>query len=134
MIDMGIEPFLVASSTNLIMAQRLVRRICRHCKAEHKVPPESLADVGLTPDTAVFKGGGCDQCGGNGYAGRQGLYEGMPVTAEIREMILDRASTSEIRAKAVEQGMLTLRQDGLAKIRRGVTTVEEVLRETSAIE
>jgi len=134
MIDMGIEPFLVASSTNIIMAQRLVRRICKNCKAEDKVPPESLVDVGLKPDTVVYKGRGCDSCGGNGYAGRQGLYEVMPITPEIREMILDRASTSEIRQKAVEQGMLTLRQDGLIKIQRGITTIEEVLRETSSID
>ena len=80
MIDMGIEPFLVASSTNIIMAQRLVRRICKHCKAEDKVPAESLSGVGLKPDTVVYKGRGCDQCGGNGYAGRQGLYEVMPIT------------------------------------------------------
>jgi len=131
MIDMGIEPFLVASSTNIIMAQRLVRRICKHCKAEDKVPAESLSGVGLKPDTVVYKGRGCDQCGGNGYAGRQGLYEVMPITPEIREMILDRASTSEIRRKASEQGMLSLRQDGLVKIQRGITTIEEVLRETS---
>ncbi|MHB8079363.1 MAG: type IV-A pilus assembly ATPase PilB [Candidatus Krumholzibacteriia bacterium] len=134
MIDMGIEPFLVASSTNIIMAQRLVRRICKHCKTEEKVPPESLAGVGLKPDTVVYKGRGCDQCGGNGYAGRQGLYEVMPITPEIREMILDRASSSEIRRKAAEQGMLSLRQDGLVKIQRGITTIEEVLRETSAVE
>jgi type IV pilus assembly protein PilB len=131
---MGIEPFLVASSTNIIMAQRLVRRICKHCKAEDKVPPESLAGIGLKPDTVVYKGRGCDQCGGNGYAGRQGLYEVMPITPEIRDMILDRASTSEICRKAIEQGMLTLRQDGLMKIQRGSTTIEEVLRETSAVE
>jgi type IV pilus assembly protein PilB len=134
MIDMGIEPFLVASSTNIIMAQRLVRRICKHCKAEDKVPPESLSGIGLKPDTVVYKGRGCDQCGGNGYSGRQGLYEVMPITPEIRDMILDRASTSEICRKAIEQGMLTLRQDGLMKIQRGSTTIEEVLRETSAVE
>ncbi len=134
MIDMGIEPFLVASSTNIIMAQRLVRRICKHCKAEEKVPPESLSGVGLKPDTVVYKGRGCDQCGGNGYSGRQGLYEVMPITPEIRDMILDRASTSEICRKAIEQGMLTLRQDGLMKIQRGITTIEEVLRETSGVE
>ena len=134
MIDMGIEPFLVASSTNIIMAQRLVRRICKHCKTEEKVPPESLSGIGLKPDTVVYKGRGCDQCGGNGYAGRQGLYEVMPITPEIRDMILDRASTSEICRKAIEQGMLPLRQDGLVKIQRGITTIEEVLRETSAVE
>jgi type IV pilus assembly protein PilB len=132
MIDMGIEPFLVASSTNLIMAQRLVRRICDNCKGEESVPADALKDVGLPPDTVVYKGAGCDRCSGTGYKGRQGLYEVMPVTPEIRELILDRASTAELRQKAVEQGMLTLRQDGLLKIQKGITTVEEVLRETSA--
>jgi type IV pilus assembly protein PilB len=131
MIDMGIEPFLVASSTNLIMAQRLVRRICDNCKTSAKAPPDALVEIGLPAEVVVYKGKGCDRCGGNGYAGRQGLFEVMPITPEIREMILDRASTSELRQKAMEQGMLTLRQDGLIKIRKGVTTVEEVLRETS---
>ena len=132
MTDMGIEPFLVASSTNLIMAQRLVRRICNNCKEVEKASPEALADVGLPPDVKAYRGAGCDQCGGNGYSGRQGLYEVMPVTPDIREMILDRCSASELRQKAVEQGMLTLRQDGLLKIQKGITTIEEVLRETSA--
>jgi type IV pilus assembly protein PilB len=132
MIDMGIEPFLVASSTVLIMAQRLVRRICENCKTKENAPPDALKDIGLKPDTEVYTGKGCDQCGGNGYRGRQGLYEVMPITAEIREMILDRASTAELREKAIKQGMLTLREDGLIKIQKGVTTVEEVLRETSA--
>ncbi len=131
MIDMGIEPFLVASSTVLIMAQRLVRRICKNCKEEMPLPPEALRDIGLEPGTTVFKGKGCDKCGGTGYSGRQGLYEVMPISPEIRELILDRASTSEIRAMAVQQGMLTLRQDGLVKIRKGITTIEEVLRETA---
>ena len=132
MIDMGVEPFLVASSTVLIMAQRLVRRICNNCKAVEKVPEDALTDIGLATDTVVYKGQGCDQCGGNGYSGRQGLFEVMTVTPEIREMILDRASTAELEQKAREQGMLTLREDGLLKIKKGITTVEEVLRETSA--
>jgi len=131
MIDMGLEPFLVASSTNLIMAQRLVRRICKHCKVEEDVPPEALTDIGLAPGTTVYRGKGCDKCSGNGYAGRQGLYEVMPITSALRELILDRASTSEIRKKAREEGMLTLREDGLKKIQRGITTIEEVLRETT---
>jgi type IV pilus assembly protein PilB len=132
MIDMGIEPFLVASSTVVIMAQRLVRRICENCKTENKVPPEALADVGLPPDTKVYKGRGCERCNGTGYSGRQGLYEVMPVTPEIREMILDRCSAAELQKKAVEMGMLTLRQDGLIKIQKGITTIEEVLRETAS--
>jgi type IV pilus assembly protein PilB len=131
MIDMGIEPFLVASSTNLIIAQRLVRRICGNCRAEDKVPPEALSDIGLPENAVTYKGRGCDQCGGNGYSGRQGLFEVMPITAEIREMILDRCKSSELRRKAVEQGMIGLRQDGLLNIQKGITTVEEVLRETS---
>ena len=131
MMDMGIEPFLVASSTLLIMAQRLVRRICSGCKEEVQLPPEALRDIGLEPGTPVFAGKGCNKCGGTGYSGRQGLYEVMPITSGLRDMILDRASTSEIRNLAVQQGMLTLRDDGLVKIRKGITTIEEVLRETA---
>lgn len=134
MIDMGIEPFLVASSTVLIMAQRLVRRICKNCKEEIKLSDEALKDLTLQPGTSVFKGKGCDQCNGSGYSGRQGLYEVMPITPEIRELILDRAPTSEIQKLAIKQGMLTLRQDGLIKVAKGVTTVEEVLRETAVAE
>jgi type IV pilus assembly protein PilB len=131
MIDMGIEPFLVASSTLLIAAQRLVRRICKNCKEEMRLSEEALTDVGLPPGTPVFHGRGCDHCSGTGYAGRQGLYEIMPITSELRELILDRASTTELRRMAVSQGMLTLRQDGLIKVRKGVTTIEEILRETA---
>ncbi len=131
MIDMGIEPFLVASSTNLIMAQRLVRRICKNCKHPEPVPPEALRDIGLPAATEVFHGKGCEKCNGTGYAGRQGLYEVMPITPALRELILDRASTSEIRKQAQKEGMLTLRQDGLLKIQKGITTIEEVLRETT---
>ncbi len=131
MIDMGIEPFLVASSTVLIMAQRLVRRICSNCKEELKISQEALADVGLKPGTTVYKGRGCEKCNGSGYSGRQGLYEVMPITPEIRELILDRAATTEIRHMATKLGMLTLREDGLIKVAKGVTTVEEVLRETA---
>jgi type IV pilus assembly protein PilB len=134
MIDMGIEPFLVASSTVLIMAQRLVRRICKSCKEEMTLSAEALIDLRMPPDTKVSKGKGCDQCNGTGYSGRQGLYEVMPTTPEIRELILDRASTTEIRKLAIKQGMLTLREDGLIKVGKGITTVEEVLRETAVAE
>ena len=132
MVDMGVEPFLVASSTVLIMAQRLVRRICTNCKEVDNVPPEALIRIGLAGDTTVFRGKGCEACAGTGYSGRHGLYEVMPVTPAIRELVLDRASTEEIATKAIEEGMLTLRADGLIKIQKGVTTVEEVLRETAS--
>jgi type IV pilus assembly protein PilB len=131
MIDMGLEPFLVASSTNLIMAQRLVRRICKNCIEPAPVTPEALGDLGLSPDAEPMHGRGCDKCNGTGYKGRQGLYEVMPITPALRELILDRASTAEIRKQAVDEGMLTLRQDGLVKIQKGKTTIEEVLRETT---
>ncbi len=131
MIDMGIEPFLVASSTLLIMAQRLVRRICSGCKEEIKLSDEALGDVGLPAGTPVFKGKGCDKCKGTGYSGRQGLYEVMPITPAIRELILNRASTTEIRHTATGEGMLTLRDDGMIKVQKGITTIEEVLRETA---
>ena len=131
MIDMGIEPFLVASSTVLIMAQRLVRRICKNCKEEVEVSAEAKKDLGLPADAKVCKGKGCEKCSGTGYSGRQGLYEVMPITPALRELILDRASTAEIRRKAISEGMLTLRDDGLVKVQKGITTVEEVLRETA---
>ena len=131
MIDMGIEPFLVATSTNIIMAQRLVRRICKTCKEVAEIPPEALINIGAPADMTVYHGRGCDECGGTGYRGRQGLYEVLPVTANIRELVLDRASTAEIRDAAVEEGMLTLRMDGIRNMGRGTTTLEEVLRETA---
>ncbi len=131
MMDMGIEPFLVASSTVLIMAQRLVRRICKDCKEEVKISEDALRDLGMPPGSSTFKGKGCDKCNGTGYSGRQGLYEVMPISPGIRELILDRASTTEIRHQAVDEGMLTLRDDGLIKVAKGITTVEEVLRETA---
>ena len=131
MIDMGLEPFLVASSTNLIAAQRLVRRICSNCATEEELSADALADIGLPPGTVPMVGKGCEKCGGSGYKGRQGLYEVMPISPVLRELILDRGSTSEIRKQAVAEGMLTLRQDGLVKIQKGVTTIEEVLRETT---
>ena len=131
MIDMGIEPFLVATSTNIILAQRLVRRICSHCKEPEEITDEVRRDIGLRDDVVAYKGKGCDECGGTGYKGRQGLYEIMPITGAIRELVLDRASTNELQQCAIEEGMLTLRMDGLRQVERGVTTIEEVLRETA---
>ncbi|HKF55577.1 MAG TPA: type IV-A pilus assembly ATPase PilB [Blastocatellia bacterium] len=134
LMNMGIEPFLVATSVNLIQAQRLVRRICKECKAEVRVPVEAIIDVGFPPseakDVKAFKGAGCSACNGTGYKGRVGLYEVMEVSDDMRELILIGASGLELRKKAIEQGMLTLRLSGLEKIRQGLTTIDEVVRET----
>ena len=134
LMNMGIEPFLVASSLNLVCAQRLVRRVCVNCKVEDEVPPPAMEQVGFSRQDAHSvkpkKGTGCDRCNQTGYKGRVGLYEVMEVTDELRELILVGASTLEIRRKAIEEGMITLRGSGLRKIKDGVTTLEEVLRET----
>jgi type IV pilus assembly protein PilB len=134
LMNMGIEPFLVATSVNLIQAQRLIRRICANCKEEHSVPAEALVDVGFSPEEAreikTYKGAGCEVCNNTGYKGRIGLYEVLEVTDEIRELILIGASALELRKRAIEEGMITLRGSGLQKIRNGVTTIEEVVRET----
>ena len=135
-MNMGIEPFLVATSVNLIQAQRLIRRICKDCKKDHATPIEALVEIGFSPDEArklkTYKGKGCPSCNDTGYKGRIGLYEVMEVTDEIRELILIGASALELRKKSIEDGMVTLRESGLHKIRNGVTTIEEVLRETVA--
>jgi type IV pilus assembly protein PilB len=134
LMNMGIEPFLVASSVNLICAQRLVRRVCAKCKAKSPLPVTALEEVGFSPDLASsvvpMKGSGCDTCNGTGYKGRVGLYEVMEITDEIRELILVGASALELRRKAADDGMLSLRQSGLRKIADGVTTIDEVVRET----
>jgi type IV pilus assembly protein PilB len=136
LMNMGIEPFLVATSVNLIQAQRLIRRVCKDCKKEHQTPAEAMIEVGFTPDEArtlkTYKGRGCQSCNGTGYKGRVGLYEVMEVTDEIRELILIGASALELRKRAIEDGMITLRESGLHKIRAGITTIEEVVRETVA--
>jgi type IV pilus assembly protein PilB len=134
LMNMGIEPFLVASSLNLVCAQRLVRRICVNCKVEEEVTPPALEQIGFTSDLASTvkpkKGTGCEKCNKTGYKGRVGLYEVMEITDELRELILVGASALELRRKAIEEGMITLRGSGLRKITEGVTTIEEVLRET----
>jgi type IV pilus assembly protein PilB len=136
LMNMGIEPFLVATSVNLIQAQRLIRRICKDCKQEHPIPVEAFIEVGFTIEEAktlkTFKGKGCSTCNNTGYKGRIGLYEVMEITDEIRELILIGASALELRKKAIDDGMITLRESGLHKIRAGVTTIEEVVRETVA--
>jgi type IV pilus assembly protein PilB len=136
LMNMGIEPFLVATSVNLIQAQRLIRRVCKECRAEHSVPVEALVEVGFSADEArnikTYKGRGCQTCNGTGYKGRIGLYEVMEITDTIRELILIGASALELRKKAIDDGMITLRGSGLQKLRDGVTTLEEVVRETVA--
>jgi type IV pilus assembly protein PilB len=134
LMNMGIEPFLVATSVNLICAQRLVRRLCQDCKTQDKVSPQVLMDAGYTPEEAhavnVWRRQGCPSCGNKGYKGRVGLYEVVEVTDELRELILVGASALELRKKAIEQGMMTLRRSGLIKAAAGVTTLEEVMRES----
>jgi type IV pilus assembly protein PilB len=135
MIDMGIEAFNVASAVNLVVAQRLVRRICKDCKAEHRYTDVELAALGTDLESLraikFMKGTGCDTCSGTGYKGRAGLYEVMAMSPELRRMILRGASVADIQTQAVADGMLTLRMDGMKKIERGVTTLEEVVKETA---
>ena len=134
LMNMGIEPFLVASSLNLVCAQRLVRRVCVNCKVDDTHAAPALEQVGFNKADASSvvpkKGTGCEKCNKTGYKGRVGLYEVMEITDELRELILVGASALELRRKAVEDGMITLRGSGLRKIKEGVTTIEEVLRET----
>jgi type IV pilus assembly protein PilB len=134
LMNMGIEPFLVASSLNLVCAQRLVRRVCVNCKVEEPMPQQAFEQIGFSSDDVktvkAMKGSGCEKCNKTGYKGRVGLYEVMEITDELRELILVGASALELRRKAIEEGMITLRGSGLRKIKDGVTTMEEVLRET----
>lgn len=134
LMNMGIEPFLVATSVNLICAQRLVRRVCKDCRQEQQVPEQALIDIGFTPEEAAectpLKGRGCPTCNNTGYKGRVGLFEVLEVSEEIREMILTGCSALELKRQAVEEGMITLRRSGLAKIATGMTTIDEVVRET----
>jgi type IV pilus assembly protein PilB len=134
LLNMGIEPFLVASSVNLIMAQRLVRVICTGCKEEAPITPEALLAIGASPDLAAgmrcYQGAGCSACGGTGFKGRIALYEVMPMTDAIRDAVLSGASNAEIKRAAIESGMCSLRRSGINKIAEGLTTVEEVLRIT----
>lgn len=135
MIDMGLEPFNVAAALNVITAQRLLRRICSNCKQEATYPEEYLDAAGLTDDQknlTFYKGEGCDNCGGTGYKGRQGLYEVMAATSPLRKLIMQGAGVDELRQQALDDGMLTLRMDGMRKVEQGITTLEEVIKETAA--
>ncbi len=134
LVNMGIEPFLVATSVNIIQAQRLIRRICSNCKEEVHFPPEGLVEIGFKEEEAktlkMYRGRGCDICLNTGYKGRIGLYEVMEITDDLRELIIIGASAIELRRKAIDTGMITLRESGLYKLREGLTTVEEVVKET----
>ena len=134
MVNMGIEPFLVATSVNIIQAQRLIRKVCKDCKEEVHVPVEGYIEIGFSAEEAAtmkaYKGKGCAVCNNTGYKGRIGLYEVMEITDELRELIIIGASAIELRRKAVELGMITLRGSGLYKLREGITTIEEVVKET----
>ena len=136
LLNMGIEPFLVSSACNLILAQRLARKICKDCRAKMPSAEKVLIDLGVPPAEAarmeVFKGSGCATCGGTGYKGRIALYEVMPFTEPIKELVLNGASSAEIKRAAVREGMKTLRMSGVTKVAEGVTTIEEILRVTMA--
>ncbi len=135
MIDMGIEPFNVASAVNLVAAQRLVRRICKECKKPVTYSEDELSalsnDSKMLSKFEFMRGEGCDACDGMGYSGRAGLYEVMAMSPAVRKLILKGGSVAEIRDQAIEEGMLTLRMDGIKKVERGVTTLEEVVKETA---
>jgi type IV pilus assembly protein PilB len=134
LMNMGIEPFLVATSVHMIVAQRLIRRICKDCSEPFEVPVQTLIEEGFSPEEAKtikpHKGKGCGTCNNTGYKGRAGLYEVMEVDDEIRELVLVGASAVELKKKAIERGMITLRRSGLIKVAAGMTTLEEVARET----
>jgi type IV pilus assembly protein PilB len=134
LVNMDVEPFLIADSVVLVVAQRLVRRLCTKCRTKHNLTQDALVDIGFSKEEAskakVYKPVGCNECHNTGYKGRTGLFEVMEITDEIRDLILSRAQSKEIKKKALERGMLTLRRSGLIKIMDGITSVEEVLRET----
>lgn len=134
LLNMGIEPFLVSSSVNLVLAQRLARKICTQCKAPIEIQKDQLEKLGVLPeeynDAVLYKGTGCDACNGIGYKGRIALYEVIPMSEPIRELILQGASSIEIKKEAITLGMKTLRQSGITKMLQGVTTLEEVLKTT----
>ncbi|GBE15308.1 MAG TPA: type IV-A pilus assembly ATPase PilB [Proteobacteria bacterium] len=134
LLNMGVEPFLVASAVIMVVAQRLARRVCESCKQVVEVPDKALIDIGFSPEESrgitCYKGDGCTTCGGTGYKGRVALYEVMTVDDEIKDVILRGGTTFEIKDAAIRSGMLTLRKSGLTKIKEGVTTIEEVLRVT----
>ncbi len=135
LVDMGVPNYLVASATKLIMAQRMVRTICSNCREEVKTPPEVLVSLGVAEEDLqsikTFRGRGCNECNSMGFSGRIGLFEVMPITSNIECMILENAPSNELQETAIKEGMMTLRLAGIEKIRKGITTVEEVLAKTT---
>lgn len=136
LLNMGVEPFLVTASVVLILAQRLVRKICNECKAPFNLPIQSLIDAGVTPEEAQkykpMKGTGCKVCNNSGYKGRIALYEVMPFGEQLKELVLQGASSAELKVAAIKSGMKSLRMSGLTKVGEGMTTLEEVLRITAS--
>jgi type IV pilus assembly protein PilB len=133
LLDIGIAPFLVGSCLNLVMAQRLVRRICTNCKEEYEPTPQELVLVGLDPDRikgSLYHGKGCPECRNTGYKGRLAIFEMIAMTRKLRKLVYDNANEDDIRQAALENGMITLREAGLARVLDGTTAVEEVLRST----
>jgi len=136
LIDIGVKSYLVASALVLIQAQRLVRRICPHCREPVNLDKRLFEEAGISidrfPDGKVFRGKGCSHCNQTGYKGRIGLYEVMPISPTLREMILKGTSSDELTAQAIKEGMQNLREDGIEKVRQGVTSIEELIRETTS--
>lgn len=133
LVNMNVEPFLIASTVLAIQSQRLLRKVCEKCRQEVEYPDEVLIDAGLDPkkiDFALARGEGCEHCRGTGYKGRVGIFETLVITSKIRDMILKHATTEELEKTAVEEGMITLNKSALVKLRKGMTSVEEVIRET----
>jgi type IV pilus assembly protein PilB len=129
---MGIAPFQIASAVNLVQAQRLMRRLCQECKKPVKVPEELHEELGIKPDDVIYGPAGCQKCNGTGKKGRIGAYEVMLMTPVLRQVILNGGNTDDIRVQAQKDGMLTLRQDAILKMKQGIVDYEEVIRETMA--
>lgn len=133
LIDMGIEPFLISSTLIGVLAQRLIRVICPRCRTEYHAPEGVLKDIGIKEKVTCYKGAGCTRCNYSGYAGRSGIYEVLVLTEEVKQLIVKSPSADEIRKVALEHGLTTLLQDGMDKVKRGVTTPEEIMRVTQAV-
>jgi type IV pilus assembly protein PilB len=136
LVNMNVEPFLIASTVLAVQSQRLLRRVCEKCRQEVEYQDEVLIDAGLDPkkiDFSLTRGDGCEHCRGTGYKGRVGIFETMVITSKIRDMILKHATTEELQQTAIEEGMVTLNKSALVKLRKGMTTVEEVIRETKVV-
>jgi type IV pilus assembly protein PilB len=134
MTNMGVEPFLVTASVNMLVAQRLVRRVCENCRQSYSPPTDLIASLGFDPNTVFFRGQGCDRCHGSGYKGRLALYEVMILSDVMRDRIIEGISSTGLKRLAIQEGMQTLRMAGLEKIAEGVTTIDEVLGTTAADE